>query len=190
MKESAMHVIRTLLPTEFGLLKEHLLRLEPDDRVRRFQGHVSDDRIAAYVDGIDRFHVVVVAWIEDGRMRGAAELSRFGAPAPTRAEIAVTVDREWQDRGVGTELLRRALTIARNRGIDRVFMICLAENGRMRHIADKFAGRLIDLGGEVEATMALKAPDGWSLWQEAMDLGHASVSSAFEQWAPRRSNPT
>ncbi|MCC6469850.1 MAG: GNAT family N-acetyltransferase [Alphaproteobacteria bacterium] len=181
-----MHVIRTLLPTEFGLLKEHLLRLEPDDRIRRFQGQLSDERIAAYVDGLDRFHVVVVAWIEDGRVRGAAELVRFGVPIVTRAEIAVTVDKDWQDRGVGTELLRRALTIARNRGVEQVFMICLAENGRMRHIADKFAGRLIDLGGEVEATMALKAPDGWSLWQEAMDVGHASVASAFEQWTPRR----
>lgn len=181
-----MHVIRTLLPTEFGLLKDHLLRLDPDDRIRRFQGHVSDERIQAYVDGLDRFQVVVVAWIEDGVLRGAAELARFGAPSLTRAEIAVTVDKDRQDRGIGTELLRRVLTIARNRGIEQVYMVCLAENGRMRHIADKFAGRLIDLGGEVEATLALKAPDGFSLWQEAMDLGHATVAAALAQLAPSR----
>jgi GNAT superfamily N-acetyltransferase len=190
MMEIAMHVIRTLLPTEFGLLKEHLLRLEPDDRLRRFQGHASDQRIADYVGGLDRFHVVVVAWIEHGQLRGAAELSRFGAPVPTRGEIAVTVDKAWQDRGVGTELLRRALTIARNRGIEQIYMVCLAENGRMRHIADKFAGKLVDLGGEIEAMLALKAPDGFSLWQEAMDLGHATVASAFAQLAPGRSNPS
>lgn len=179
-----MHVIRTLLPTEFGLLKDHLLRLDADDRLRRFQGHVSDERIAGYVDGLDRLRVSVLAWIEDGRVRGAAELARFGLPVPTRAEIAVTVEKNWQDRGIGTELLRRTLTMARNRGVAQVFMVCLAENGRMRHIADKFAGRLVDLGGEIEATLALKAPDGFSLWQEAMDLGHAAVASAFAQLAP------
>lgn len=181
-----MHVIRTLLPTEFGLLKDHLLRLAPDDRFRRFQGHVDDQRIADYVDGLDRFHAMVVVWVEDGRVRGAAELARFSAPSLTTAELAITVERDLQDQGVGTELLRRALTIARNRGIDQIYMLCLASNGRMRHLADKFAGRMIDLDGEIEATMALKAPDGFSLWQEAVDVGQAAMASALAQLTPGR----
>lgn len=181
-----MHVIRTLLPTEFGLLKDHLLRLAPEDRFRRFQGHVDDQRIVDYVDGQDRFRAIVVAWIEDGQVRGAAELARFHAPSMTRAELAITVEGPLQDQGVGTELLRRALTIARNRGIEQIYMVCLATNGRMRHLADKFAGTLVDLEGEIEATMALKSPDGLSLWQEAVDLGQAAVLSAFEQFAPSR----
>lgn len=181
-----MHVIRTLLPTEFGLLKDHLLRLEPEDRYRRFQGHVDDRRIAAYVDGLDRFRAMVIAWIEDGRVRGAAEMARFSAPSLTTAELAITVERDLQDRGVGTELLRRALTIARNRGIEQIYMVCLATNGRMRHLADKFAGTLVDLDGEVEATMALKAPDGFSLLQEVVDHGEAAMAAALARFGPAR----
>ena len=181
-----MHVARTLLPTEFGLLREHLLRLDPEDRQRRFAGHLSDAAVSAHVDAIDRFRAVMVAWIEDGQVRGVAELLRFGTPAGTHAELAITVEKPWQDRGVGTELLRRALTIARNRGLEQVLMICLADNGRMRHLADKFRGKLIDLGGEVEATVRLLAPDGLSLWQEAMDHGHAAVGTLFAQWSPRK----
>lgn len=177
-----MHVIRPLLPTEPDLLREHLLRLDREDRRRRFVGHVSDDAVAAYVDAIDRFRAIVIAWIEDGAVRGAAELLRFRAPAGTRAELAVTVETAWQDRGIGTELMRQALTVARNRGLEQVLMVCLAENGRMRHLADKFHGRMIDLGGEVEASVRLLAPDAWSLWQEAIDRGAAVIGEALEQW--------
>ena len=184
-----MHVIRTLLPNEFGLLREHLLRLDPEDRYRRFTGHASDHRIADYAAGIDRFHAVVLAWIEDGAVRGAAELNRLHAPELTRAELAITVEKNWQDQGIGSTLLGRMLNMARNRGIEQIFMVCLAENGRMRHLADKFRGRIIDLGGELEATMRLNAPDGLSLLQEAIDQGHALVGVLFEQWAPRRDSP-
>jgi GNAT superfamily N-acetyltransferase len=181
-----MRVIRTLLPTEFGLLKDHLLRLAPEDRYLRFTGLCDDATVARHADGLDKFRAVVVAWIEDGELRGAAELLRFDPPGATHAELAVTVEKDWQDKGIGTELLRRALTIARNRGLDRIFMICLAENSRMRHLAEKFRGRMIVLDREVGATVDLIAPDGLSLWQEAMDVGHAAIGSAFEQWTPRR----
>lgn len=181
-----MRVIRTLLPTEFGLLKDHLLRLGPEDRRLRFTGQCDDATVARHVDGLDRFRAVVVAWIEQGEVRGAAELLRFDPPGAQRAELAVTVETGWQDKGVGTELLRRALTIARNRRMEQVFMVCLAENSRMRHLAEKFHGRMIELDREVGATVDLIAPDGLSLWQEAMDLGHAAVGSVFEQWTPRR----
>lgn len=185
-----MRIIRTLLPTEFGLLKDHLLRLDRDDRYLRFGGHCDDTIVARHVDGLDRFRTVAVALFEDGEVRGAAELIRLDPPAATRGELAVTVEKAWQDSGVGTELLRRALTIARNRGLQSLFMICLSENSRMRHLADKFRGRLIELGGEVEATLDLLAPDGLSLLQEAMDMGHAALGSALEQWKPRRRQRT
>jgi len=180
-----MHVVRTLLPTEFGLLREHLLRLDSEDRQRRFAGQLSDGAVAAHVEAIDRFRAIILVWIEDGVVRGAAELLRFGAPAGTHAELAVTVEKPWQDRGIGTELLRQALTIARNRGLEQVLMVCLAENGRMRHLADKFHGKLIDLGGEIEANVRLLAPDAWSLWLEAIDQSQAAVGTMFEQLAPR-----
>ncbi|MGQ0677932.1 MAG: GNAT family N-acetyltransferase [Rhodospirillales bacterium] len=184
-----MRVIRTLLPTEFGLLKDHLLRLDPEDRYLRFTGLCDDATVARHVDGLDRFRAVAIAWIEGGRVRGAAELLRFAPPGAERAELAVTVEKAWQDQGIGTELLRRALTVARNRGMEQIFMICLSENGRMRHLAEKFRGRLIELDREVGATVDLIAPDGLSLFQEAMDVGHAAVGAAFEQWTPRRRRP-
>jgi len=184
-----MRLIRTLLPTEFGMLKEHLLRLDAEDRRLRFTGLIDDAAVAGHADALDKFRAVVVACLEDGMVRGAAELLRFDPPGAERAEIAVTVEKAWQDQGIGTELLRRALTIARNRRIEQIHMICLSENARMRHLAEKFRGRMIVLDREVGATVDLLAPDGLSLFQEAMDLGHAAMGAAFEQWAARRRRP-
>jgi GNAT superfamily N-acetyltransferase len=184
-----MRLIRTLLPTEFGMLKDHLLRLDAGDRRLRFTGLIDAAAVAEHADALDRFRAVVVACFVDGAVRGAAELLRFDPPGAERAEIAVTVEKPWQDQGIGTELLRRALTIARNRGIEQIHMICLAENARMRHLAEKFRGRMIALDREVGATLDLPAPDGLSLLQEAMDLGHTALGAVFEQWRPRRRRP-
>lgn len=184
-----MHVTRILLPTEFAKLRDHLLRLDPEDRQRRFAGQLSDGAVAAHIEAIDRFRAMVVAYVEDGQVRGAAELLRFAAPAGTQAELAVTVEKSWQDRGIGTTLLRQALTLARNRGLEQVMMVCLAENGRMRHLADKFHGKLLDLGGEVEANVPLLAPDALSLWQEAVDQSQAALGTMLERISVRSTPP-
>jgi len=50
------------------------------------------------------------------------------------AEFALLVSDAWHERGLGTELLRRLVSLARNEGIRRVFGAILLENRTMQEI--------------------------------------------------------
>jgi GNAT superfamily N-acetyltransferase len=68
-----------------------------------------------------------------GVLRGAAELRQLERAGD--AEAALSVEPSWQSHGVGTVLLERVLLAARNRKIERVHMLCLAENRPMQSSA-------------------------------------------------------
>jgi acetyltransferase len=53
------------------------------------------------------------------------------------AEFAVLVADRWQGRGVGSELLRRAIEFARDEGIGRIVGYVLAENTAMRKLCQR-----------------------------------------------------
>jgi GNAT superfamily N-acetyltransferase len=168
-----MYVYRKLVPAEIGLFHDHLLRLTPEDRHCRFSGFVSDERIAEYCSHIDWFRTIIIGCFADGMLRGVAELRLDDPRVGWRAELAVTVEQEWQSRGIGTELLRRAITVCRNRAIRSIYMICLVANRRMQRIARRFEADLIVADGEAEAKVALPFPDQFTLAREALEEGAA-----------------
>jgi GNAT superfamily N-acetyltransferase len=168
-----MHVYRKLVPAELGLFHGHLLRLTPEDRHCRFAGFVSDGRIAEYCSHIDWFRTIIIGCFIDSTLRGVAELRLDDPRLGWRAELAITVESEWQSRGIGTELLRRAITICRNRTVRSIYMICLVANRRMQRIARRFEGELVIADGEAEAQMALPFPDAFTLSREALEEGAA-----------------
>jgi len=143
-------IVRKLWMGEADAYREHLLRLDPDSRHRRFSGTVSDDFIAQHARSIGDFGVVVYGVFIDGTLRGVAELRR-PAPFTREAEAAFSVEQPWQSQGVGTVLLERILLAARNRGVTALQMQCLAENRRMQQLARKFAADLRFKFGDVVA---------------------------------------
>jgi RimJ/RimL family protein N-acetyltransferase len=182
-----MHVYRKLVPAEIGLFHEHLLRLTPEDRHCRFAGFISDARIADYCSNIDWFRAIIVSCFVDGALRGVAELRLDDPRLGWRCELAVTVEDAWQSRGIGTALLRRAITICRNRAIRSIYMICLVENRRMQRIARRFDGELVFAEGEAEARVALPFPDQFTLAREALEEGAAWMLACIDlpAWVTR-----
>ena len=66
----------------------------------------------------------IVAVDAGGRVMACAALYEY---SPSVAEIAsVAVDREYQGRGLGTDVVRAAEQVARLRGFERVFAMSLA----------------------------------------------------------------
>lgn len=176
-----MRVYRKLLPYEIWRLREHLLCLSRADRRLRFFGGVGDDFITEHCRRIDGLRAVVVGYFEAGVLRGAAELHldrNFG----DRAELAITVESEWQGRHVGTELLGHAITIAENRGVRGIAMLCLLDNSRMQHVARKFADRLVVVDDQAEANVKVPFPTQLSLWQEAAMDGLGLITSWLERF--------
>jgi GNAT superfamily N-acetyltransferase len=175
-----MRVFRKLGPFETWRLRQHLLRLSPEERRLRFSGAVGDAFVTAHCERIDWLRAVIIGHFENGVLRGAAEL-RLETGIAGRAELAVTVEGAYQDQGIGTELLGHAITVAANRAMRSIYMICLIDNRRMQHIARKFTDRLIVVEDQAEADLVMQFPTLVSLWQEAAADGFGFVTSWLEQ---------
>lgn len=171
---------RKLGNAERPLLRDHLLRLSPEDRALRFLSDVSVGHIEQYCAGIDQHPRIVVGYFVAGVMRGAGEIV-FNAGVPFRAncEVALSVESDYQNGGVGTELLRRLLVLARNRGVSKVTMRCMRSNRRMQKLAKKFEGELHFAAGDVEGTLYPRWPDAASLFEESWEQGCAMLNLVF-----------
>jgi RimJ/RimL family protein N-acetyltransferase len=178
-----MRIYRKLHPFEQWRLRDHLQRLVPEDRRRRFFAGVSDHTIAEHCRRIDWLGAIVVGCFEDGILRGAAELRFETGRVPLAGELALSVETEWQNQGVGTELVRRALLAAGNRGLAALQMVCLAENQRVQRIARRHAIRLVASGGEAEAALAVPRPTQFSLVEEAVAEGIGLFADCWSAFA-------
>lgn len=189
-----MRVYRKLLPTEARLFRDHLCRLSPDDRLSRFAGGVSDAAIAEYAARFDWLTGIVIGCFVDGELRGVAELRWLDPGTGWRAELAVTVEEAWQDGQIGTELLRRSIGHARNRGLKSLAMICLTDNRRMQAVARKFSGDLVFDGSQVEADITLPFPTQFTLLAEAMGDSMAFAATWWQHFArpspPKSARPS
>lgn len=147
--------VRKLWIGEALAYRDHLLRLDPESRARRFSGTASDSFIARHAATADDLGVVIHGFFVDGMLRGCAELRHIGGMFGRQAEVAFSIEKPWQSHGVGSALLERTLLSARNRGVKALTMHCLAENRRMQQLARKFEADLkFDFGsvvGEVDA---------------------------------------
>ena len=75
----------------------------------------------------------------------------------------------YQDQGIGSELMGRIVRAARNRGIRRLYMSCLAENSKMQAIARKHEAELRFEYGEVIGEILPDTPNYFSILAEAAE---------------------
>ena len=174
-------MFRKLLPTDADQLRRHLLALTPTERRMRFHGMVADSVIERRCRRIDWFRTVAVGYVVAGRLRGVAELYFDRSLMPHEVELAVTVQTPWQGRGVGTELTRRAVMMARNRGAQRVIMLCLVENAPMRRIARKLTDAQDFDGVAVAAALGLRRATPLSLLEELVQDGTGGWSAVTDR---------
>jgi len=172
--------IRKLWIGETDAYRDHLLRLDPDSRYRRFSGAVSDETVARHAASARGIGVVVHGFFVDGLLRGAAELLQSGSLFSRQGEAAFSIEQPWQSHGVGTELLERTLLSARNRGIKSLRMDCLAENMRMQQLARKFDAEFSFDFGSVTGEVDPPRSTPLSLMREAIADNHGLATAIFE----------
>jgi GNAT superfamily N-acetyltransferase len=160
-------ITRRLWPTETDKFRDHLLRLDPESRRMRFAHSVSDGFIEEYASRMTAYGSLVYGHLVDGKVRGAAELRRLGDTWGEEAEAAFSVEKPYQDHGVGTDLMGRVLRAARNRSIRRLYMSCLADNAKMQSIARKHAAVLRFEAGDVVGEILPERPNYYSLAVES-----------------------
>jgi GNAT superfamily N-acetyltransferase len=161
--------IRKLWPTETNKFRDHLLRLDKENRRMRFAHGVSDAFVEDYAARMSEMGALVYGYFVDGEVRAAAELKKLGIAWGREGEAAFSVEQPWQEQGIGTELMGRVIRAARNRGVQHLCVSCLAENAKMRTIASKHEAELRFEYGEVIGEIIPEGPNYFSLLAEAVD---------------------
>ena len=180
-----MTVYRKLLPTDLNAYRDHLLRLSANDRYARFCGFKTDEAIVGYCRGIDWRFTIMVGCFVRGELRAVAELRTEPKVWPGEGELAVSVEPGFQNQGLGSGVIQRILTVARNRTVRRLVLICLISNRRMQAIVRKFLGTLECDMGEATGWIEMPWPNQLSLMQEALDNSAALVNGVLDQWQPK-----
>ena len=140
---------------ELTLLRDHLLRLDRESRHDRFQGFLDDSFIERYAEKCASDGTAVIAYFEDGVVRGAAELHPPDQSADSEPEIAFSVETAFRRRGVGTRLFHELIVEAHSRGYRTLRITTGAHNDAMRALALKFGAHLNFSHGESTGTIDL-----------------------------------
>lgn len=150
---------RELRPAEHVLLQDHIFRLSPESRILRFGYPTSDYTISRYCANENQTLPIICGAFVGGVLRGVIEL-RFGGGLPeTAAEIAISVEDNWRDISIGTELMTLAFRCARDHGLKTLEVNFVPHNTPMRRLARKFGARLINQMGLIKGKFSLVGND-------------------------------
>ena len=139
----ARSTVRTLSQhEELPLLRDHLLRLDRAGRHDRFNGFIDDSFIDGYAEKCANDGTIVIAYFEDGVVRGAAELHPPAQSPDSLPEIAFSVEAPARRRGVGSFLFRQLIAEASAKGYRKLRITTGAQNVAMRALANKFGAHL------------------------------------------------
>src|SRR5262245_56295925 len=127
---------------ELPLLRDHLLRLDRASRHDRFHGFMDDSFIKRYAEKCADDGTVIIAYFEDGVVRGAAELHPPEQSPDSQPEIAFSVEASVRRKGVGSILFKKLITVARAKGYKSLRITTGSQNEAMRALASKFGAQL------------------------------------------------
>ena len=163
--------------THVHQLKRHFDALNDADAVLRFGNRPDREMRHAYVDGIDFTRDSVFGvYAGDLSLLGVAHLAcRDG-----EGELGISVLPGHRFQGVGSALFDRAVTRARNRGIEELFMTCLAHNGAIMHIARKAGMKISIVQGGADAYLELPPGTALTLGDDLTEQGLASFDWALK----------
>jgi RimJ/RimL family protein N-acetyltransferase len=152
--------VRTLSQQEeLPLLRDHLLRLDRNSRRDRFHGFMDDHFIERYAEKCADDGTTIVAFFENGVVRGAAELHPPDEAPDSLPEIAFSVEASVRRRGVGSILFRKLIAEARAKGYTSLRITTGSQNEAMRALANKFGAKLVFQHGESTGTIDLANQD-------------------------------
>ena len=136
--------VRPIHPTDEPNMRQLFYALSQETLYYRFMSHV--DRIPRkqihdfiYID--HRNEVAVVCTVPAAYGDEFVAIGRYYLNAKTnRAEVAFVVRDDWQNRGIGSFLLRNLISIARRSGIEGFTAEVLRDNVQMQRVFNKAPG--------------------------------------------------
>lgn len=133
---------RPLGEHDCGRLIAHFRRMNDVDRYTRFFSAVSDDGIANIVHGFTWSRMLAVGAFKNNRLIGVAELGWEANNPQTRAELAMSVDREFRNLGLATWLIRDVCKLGWEQGVREIYATWVGGNDAVGRIMNRFNARL------------------------------------------------
>lgn len=163
LPDGAIVGVRPVIPADKVEALRAFARLSETSRHNRFltpTPRVSEAQVR-YLTDID--YVDHYAWCAGTVQGRGIAIARFVRTGDDIAEAAVTVADEYQNRGLGSLMLKALALIAHDHGLSRFEALVLAENRPMIRIAEK-AGAIFDStsGGVARAEFRISA----RLWSD------------------------
>jgi len=146
LKDGSNVLVRPIRHGDETFMSELFRSFSKETIYHRFFAMIADmsfEQLKYYVnvDYEERMAIVGVMKVED-RERIVA-VARYDLNRPTNmAEVAVVVEDEWQNKGLGSYLLKYLAQIARSRGILGFTAEVMPDNFRMLRLLDKTSGTI------------------------------------------------
>lgn len=160
LRDGSTARIRLTTPADTPLLQQLVLRLSPVSRSHRFfsAGETALQAMQELADGSDPSRqVTLVVTRGEGEATRAIATGSYIVSGPETAEVAMMVDEEFHERGLGTLLLERLALVAVMNGIRRFRAVTQPDNRAMlevfRHSGFQVSERLE--GAEVSVDLSV-----------------------------------
>jgi GNAT superfamily N-acetyltransferase len=138
LEDGTQVTVRPINPTDSPLLKDLFYDLSQESVYSRFMQHLThmpQKQIHDFVYIDHRHEVSIVATLPGaGGEEILAVAGYYLDPRRNRAEVAFLVADEWQNRGIGSFLLRHLIRIAKRNGIAGFYGEALRQNRAMQAV--------------------------------------------------------
>ena len=147
----------SLTPPDQPAIVDHLLGLEGEDRVLRFNATLPDGKVAEYAARWNFANDIVEGAWDGDRLVGIIHLPVFRVGPDLVAELGVSVDARWRKRGIATVLADRVVEASRERGVGRIYINFLTRNRPMHCLSRRFTDDIEQDGDETVAKIRIAA---------------------------------
>jgi GNAT superfamily N-acetyltransferase len=179
-------VIRPLEPEDRELIRAGFDRLSIRSRYLRFgtpMSELSEEQLSYLTDIDHHNHEALIALEPDsGDSIGVARFVRVGDNV---AECAIVVADDWQNRGLGGQLLDRLVDRAREEGIERFTALVLAENTDVLRLIERLGDAVTRSDGpqlEIEVELPERPEPSASLRLLLAEAARGLVVPAISMW--------
>lgn len=139
LRDGSSVLVRPINKLDKGPERAFIEGLTQESRRYRFLGSIGEpsERMIEELTDIDHVRqVAFVAVVQEGSHERIVGVSRYSTGTDGQdCESAVTVEEDWQDKGLGTALMEHLIEFARVHGLHRMYSIDSAENTHMNQLA-------------------------------------------------------
>ena len=123
-------------------------------KTKMFRFHYGKDKLSTsekeYLVNVDNYNHLAIGAVDlDKSYDVGIALIRYirDETDPAKAEVALTVIDEYQNKGIGIHLYNEMLEYACKNGIKLLIYCVMKENTTMLNILEKFGGEIVDSSG-------------------------------------------